>query len=192
MHLLMGQACSFLKSIRSLVRDGAWPTQARSVAMRQVRRIITGEDADGKSLIVGEDFVAAVQIAGIALFPLWGVPALPVSLPTTGMGDPGNAKGLGAVRTAIGVLPPNILVRGGDGGHLQFDDEGFHQTESVDVAYVVSGSVRLRVPGAPDTIVNAGDCVVQNGARHAWRNECEQEAVILFVRIDGSRAATPA
>jgi hypothetical protein len=156
--------------------------------MEQVRRVITGEEGDGRSRIVAIDHVESVAIAGIRLFPLWGVPSLPVPLPTTGLEDPGDAKGAGIVRTAIGVLPAKQLVGGSD-SHLNFDEEGFHRTDSVDVAYVISGSVLLRVPGEPDTMLNAGDCIVQNGALHAWLNQGDEDAVILWVWVKGERAA---
>jgi hypothetical protein len=155
--------------------------------MKPIRRIVTGEDKAGRSFLVAEDRVESVSLAGIRLFPLWGIPALPVALPATGMEQEGNSAGLGIVRTAIGVIPPRTLVGHEEGGHLAFDQEGFHQTESVDIAYVVSGSVLLRVPGEPDLVVEAGDCIVQNGALHAWRNDTDEETVILWVWIKGER-----
>lgn len=157
--------------------------------MKQIRRVVTGEDSGGRSHIVSIDNVEATRIAGMRLFPLWGVASLPVTLPATGMEDPGNAQGAGIVRTAIGVLPANALV-GATGSHLHFDADGFHQTDSVDIAYVISGSIVMRVPGEPDTVLNAGDCIVQNGAVHAWRNDTDEDAVILWVWVKGQRATT--
>jgi hypothetical protein len=34
----------------------------------------------------------------------------------------------------------------------------------------------------------AGDCVVQNGTRHAWRNKSSAPCVLAFAIIGGQRA----
>jgi mannose-6-phosphate isomerase-like protein (cupin superfamily) len=154
---------------------------------KSIRRVITGESADGKSFIVRDDTVGSTEVAGIDLFHLWGNAAIPVALPTDGLADPGSARGEGVVRTAVGVLKPRTLVGAGDPGHLHFDSQGFHQTESVDVAFVVSGELTMRVPGEADVRLRAGDCVVQNGARHAWENQTDEPAVILWVWVKGAR-----
>lgn len=154
-----------------------------------ISRIVTGEDSAGNSIIVQEDQIASIALAGIDLIPLWGVPELPVTLPATGVENPGNARGQGIVRVAVGIIPPHCLVGAGssNAGHLHFDADGFHRTDSVDVAYVVAGPLVLRVPGAEDRIVEAGGCIVQNGASHAWRNDSDEKAVVLWVWIKGDR-----
>lgn len=155
--------------------------------MQKLRRIVTGENAEGQSRIVADEWISPFSRAGIDLFPLWGVAELPVKMPLTGLENAENAQGLGVVRTAVGVLPPNKLVGSDDDGSIVFDSEGFHQTDSVDIAFVVSGTVTLSVPGEPDTDVHAGESIVQNGALHAWRNLTDKDVVILWVWIKGDR-----
>lgn len=159
--------------------------------MKQIRRVITGETADGRSRIISTDHIQPMSIAGVDVFPLWGLQSLPAKLPATGLEDPANARGFGLISTTVGVLPPNGLVRGNDNAaDLEFDSDGFHKTDTVDIAYVVSGSVILRVPGEPDTHLSAGDCVVQHGALHAWCNESDDDAVLVWILAKGDRAGT--
>lgn len=153
------------------------------------RRVVTGETPAGRSFIVSDQRLASNRVSGIDLFPIWGVDRIPVALPTDGMAAPGPARGEGVVRTALGVIPPRTLVgEGKGGGGLQFDARGFHQTNSLDVAVVMSGEITLRVPDEKDVRLRPGDCIVQNGALHAWENETDAPATILWVWVKGERA----
>jgi hypothetical protein len=45
-----------------------------------------------------------------------------------------------------------------------------HTTDSIDYVMVVSGEVTLDLDDGEQTVLRAGDVVIQNGTRHAWRN----------------------
>jgi quercetin dioxygenase-like cupin family protein len=62
------------------------------------------------------------------------------------------------------VMKP-ILEKGIPG----LDANGFHRTATVDYIMVVSGEVKLLLDEG-DTIVRAGDLVVQRNTNHAWHN----------------------
>ncbi len=156
-----------------------------------VRRVVVGENADGRSVIVRDDGVAAKRLAGIDLFPLWGIDAIPVKLPCSGLENAGSWAGEGVVRAAVGTIAAGVLVGKDDSAHLHFDEHGFHRTDSVDVAFIVSGEVTMRVPGEADVILRPGDTVVQNGATHAWENQGDQQAVILWLWVKGQRNSRP-
>ena len=47
-------------------------------------------------------------------------------------------------------------------------DELWHATPTVDVDVVVSGRVRLDLPGDVSTELGPGDVVVQRGTDHRW------------------------
>lgn len=62
------------------------------------------------------------------------------------------------------------------------DRPGMHRTDTVDYTYVISGELILELEeGAVE--LQAGDCVVQRGTRHAWRNPSDQPAVVAAVLI---------
>lgn len=151
-----------------------------------LRRLITGETPVGKSYVVSEERVSPRSISGLDLYSIWGALDLPLSLPGDG-GD--TAAGLvhGIVRTAVGVIPPRTLVGAKDPGHLEYDADGFHRTDSVDVAFVVDGEIVMRVPGEPPIVLKRGECVVQVGALHSWENQSDQPATIFWTWLKGSR-----
>jgi quercetin dioxygenase-like cupin family protein len=53
--------------------------------------------------------------------------------------------------------------------HPEVDAEGFHRTRTVDHVLVLDGPVEL-VLDDESVIVEPGDCVIQRGTNHAWRN----------------------
>jgi uncharacterized cupin superfamily protein len=46
-----------------------------------------------------------------------------------------------------------------------------HYTASVDFIYVLEGELTLTLDDGVKTVLKAGDCCMQCGARHAWGNE---------------------
>jgi quercetin dioxygenase-like cupin family protein len=62
-----------------------------------------------------------------------------------------------------------------------------HRTDTVDFLYVVSGEVVLELDDGAERLLRAGDCIIQNGTRHAWRNRSDEECVILVVLIGAER-----
>ncbi|EKT80469.1 hypothetical protein Rwratislav_00210 [Rhodococcus wratislaviensis IFP 2016] len=62
------------------------------------------------------------------------------------------------------------------------DSPGMHTTPSVDYGVVLDGEIILDLE-QDSTVLRAGDIVVQNGTRHAWRNATDNPAVMFFVLI---------
>jgi mannose-6-phosphate isomerase-like protein (cupin superfamily) len=60
---------------------------------------------------------------------------------------------------------------------------GFHTTPSVDHVIVLEGELWLELDTGPETLVRAGDVVIQNGTAHAWHNRGSDAAVIVAVMI---------
>ena len=59
-----------------------------------------------------------------------------------------------------------------------------HRTQSVDYGIVLDGEVVLVLDGT-ETVLRAGDVVVQRGTSHRWENRTERAARMAFVLIDG-------
>ena len=51
---------------------------------------------------------------------------------------------------------------------MERGDPGMHRTDTVDFLYVVSGEVVLELDQGAERKLGPGDCVIQNGTRHAW------------------------
>jgi quercetin dioxygenase-like cupin family protein len=66
---------------------------------------------------------------------------------------------------------------------------GMHTTDTVDIDYIVSGEVWLELDDGVQVQLRQGDCVVQNGTRHAWRNKATQPCVMAAAAIGAQRDA---
>ncbi|WP_208104000.1 cupin domain-containing protein [Modestobacter roseus] len=69
---------------------------------------------------------------------------------------------------------------------FEADAPGVHTTDSIDYDIVLDGEVWLELDD--ETVhLRTGDVVVQNGTRHAWRNQGSRPATMAFVLIGASR-----
>jgi mannose-6-phosphate isomerase-like protein (cupin superfamily) len=75
--------------------------------------------------------------------------------------------------------------------HLEPDNPGMHTTATVDYEYIVSGSVVLELDDGVEVELHAGDTVVQNGTRHAWRNRTDEPCLLVVVLIGAHHDAVP-
>ncbi len=58
-----------------------------------------------------------------------------------------------------------------------------HQTPTIDFVRITEGTVDLELPGQPPVHLSAGDCVVQRGTDHAWRNTGDGPFTLSAVMI---------
>jgi mannose-6-phosphate isomerase-like protein (cupin superfamily) len=175
-----------------------------------MRQIITGHDKEGKAVFLAEEEVAATEVSlipGYKTFELWSTNGRR-TVPHTGPfpGVPGYFPGeAGAVFRVI-VLPP--MQEGGADieltdesvaeaqsklpgflDHLELDDPGMHTTDSIDFGIVLQGEIHLELDDGEQRCMRAGDCVVQNGTRHAWRNRSGEPVTMAFVLLGAERIA---
>lgn len=174
------------------------------------RRIVTGHDAHGKAIFV-EDGPAPNHLTlnarpGWEMNTMWvtrGTPRLPNE------GDP-SMDGTsylpvpGGTRFIVATLPSrsqaaqaadaatyraeyNAKVPGLGHVHEEGPDPSMHTTETVDYVVILSGEVWLELDDGKAVLVKAGDTVIQNGTRHAWRNRAEQPCVLAAVMIGAER-----
>lgn len=66
---------------------------------------------------------------------------------------------------------------------MELQDSGMHTTESVDYGVVISGEITLELDDGATVELKQGDCVVQNGTRHAWRNRSAKPCIMAFVLV---------
>ena len=59
-----------------------------------------------------------------------------------------------------------------------------HRTRTVDYGIVLSGEVYL-VLDKQETLLKAGDVVIQRGTNHAWANRSSEPCKMAFILIDG-------
>jgi mannose-6-phosphate isomerase-like protein (cupin superfamily) len=173
-----------------------------------VRRIVTGHDSEGRS-IVQEDGPPARAVklggeSGTTFHEIWNTRSTPAPIDRAS-GEPPEARisllpPPGGTRIRILDIPPDdgsvaalpraavrALFEAIGAGHALAEDPPhplMHRTETVDYGIVLEGELVLILDEA-ETIVRAGDIVVQRGTSHAWANRSSANARIAFILIDG-------
>ena len=151
------------------------------------RRIVTGHDASGKSVVLSDGPNPKVLDIGSAAFhEVWITDATPAPIAAS-EAEPTDRP----VRTpppAGGVTVRFTEMAAGA-------EAPMHRTETVDVGVVLEGETWLLLDDGSETRVGPGDAVVQRGTNHAWANRSDQPVRMVFVMIDGAitdelRAAT--
>lgn len=69
------------------------------------------------------------------------------------------------------------------------DANGVHVTDTIDYLVVIEGEITLELDDGAEVLLAAGDCVVQRGTRHAWRNHSSATALIAGFMIGAERTA---
>jgi mannose-6-phosphate isomerase-like protein (cupin superfamily) len=165
------------------------------------RRVITGVDEAGRSIISQDDDVSTWirRPTGSLIMDVWRID----ELPTTFAQEPDAADELvllpsrGGVCVRLAVFPPDsdidpdakaayeaslasIYGEQGDGASSQVP--GMHRTETVDVVTVVDGEIWM-VMDEGETCLRAGDTLVQRGTRHAWQNRSDRPCTLSTVML---------
>jgi len=174
-----------------------------------IRRIVTGDDADGRSSIVEEGPASAIRTVaerpGYRNVNVWRTEAAPapVMAPDSiaahkGILPPGNG---GSILRIID-FPPEVADPAERKRRIQatfgtmFTDAqhdkreganpGMHRTDTVDYAIILEGEI-WAVMDKGETLMKTGDVLVQRGTNHAWANRSQKTARIAFVLLDGKR-----
>jgi hypothetical protein len=156
-------------------------------------RQVTTTEVDGKAVFASPPAVEPERSHGFHIWRLGGHDSLPAPLPAAGLPpEVGRmfppASGFRLYRT---VIPPDSAARAAgaiEGLDELLEDDGFHRTDSVDVVWVLAGEVGLELDDGAVEWLSAGDLVVQNGTRHAWRNRGDEDATLGTVCFGAVRA----
>ena len=174
--------------------------------LKPVRRIVTGVKPDGTATI--EEDRLAPTVTTVAARPGYRVTGLWV----TGE-SPAAIEAADSSPTHKGLLPPKggTLIRMIDippeprdaaervrqqratFGSIYTDlarkedpkrHPGIHQTDTVDYAICMEGEITA-VLEDKETLMKAGDVLIQRGTNHAWANRSDRMCRMCFVLIDG-------
>jgi hypothetical protein len=180
----------------------------------QIRRVVTGHDALGNAVFVSDGMAPRAKdftdIPGHGIAQVWcteGSPMLPVSavkdltllqgslIPSAGntsllavsfppdsvMASPLDPKRAFEEMTAA---LPGLIER------FEVEHPGMHRTPTVDYAVLLEGELYLELDNGEQRLLRAGDVVIQNGTRHAWRNKSQRLAKAIFFMLGASTSAT--
>jgi mannose-6-phosphate isomerase-like protein (cupin superfamily) len=166
-----------------------------------MRRVVTG-NKNGKSIILEDSDISPQEEYGFAITRLWGtrgvpvVPAEEVNL-TKQLLAYGFPQ-IGETRIQIFVITPEKenIEKYGEKDLVDFwrkiygDDLYMHTTDTVDYAIILSGEISMELDNGVEIYLKPGDCVVQNGTRHAWRNHGSEKCVAACFLIGAKRTTT--
>jgi mannose-6-phosphate isomerase-like protein (cupin superfamily) len=62
-----------------------------------------------------------------------------------------------------------------------------HRTRTIDYGVILSGAVDVAMEDGSVAHLKAGDCLVQLGGMHAWRNESDAPVTIAFVMVGAQK-----
>ena len=177
--------------------------------LRAVRRIVTGHDANGRSVVISDD--TSPHIRENLVHPNRGL----TDLWRTFEGLPSNLGAQDAAATEVVLSPPtngtvfrffqipperdvsNLsweerqrqadAVFAGMGAAHNRDSKarhpGMHTTETVDYIILLSGEISLVLDDA-EVPMQPLDVVIQRGTNHSWVNTGSEPAVLAAILID--------
>jgi uncharacterized cupin superfamily protein len=61
-----------------------------------------------------------------------------------------------------------------------------HITDTIDYAILLQGEL-VAIMDEGETVMRAGDILIQRGTNHAWANRSDAVARIAFILVDGRR-----
>ena len=180
-----------------------------------VRRIVTGVDERGRAVVLSDgpsprahDFVHMPSHSMSLLWGTDGVPPLGAPTVDPAPGLPGAVPAPGGTVFMVVTLPPRAVLTSDDYdpgaarseqmafapdlyARFEKDNPGFHATPTVDYVIVLNDELTLELDDGSLTQVRAGDVVVQNGNRHAWRNNGAGPVSFACVLLGAGGASKP-
>ncbi|HVD88887.1 MAG TPA: cupin domain-containing protein [Jatrophihabitantaceae bacterium] len=144
---------------------------------RKVRRVVTGCDEDGRSVIVLDDNPPAISVGtgedARTVVEVWSTISTSASTLSDQKASSSVTTGLGANATEIRVveMPPGCRRE-------------MHRTDTVDYGLVLSGELYV-VLECGEMLLRAGDIIVQRGTNHLWHNRSDAPTRIAFVNMSG-------
>jgi hypothetical protein len=169
------------------------------------RIVVTGFSPDGTSTVVRDEELRVRP--GSQLFPVWGYDDGPVSIPS-GIGDGQEFGTHFPPSTGLRVYTSNMTAGGApSGGNAEAPADlteamkrgslgpgrsaGFHASDTVDVAVIISGEMGLELEDGVVTALRPGDIVIQNGTNHAWHPSPTEGCEIAWVLVGATREPGP-
>jgi mannose-6-phosphate isomerase-like protein (cupin superfamily) len=173
----------------------------------RVRRVLTGHDADGKSIFIADGEAPNVKemasMPGLALTDLWETTESPAS-------NDGNKDA--AVRPVrleppkngtilrIVEFPPDSAWRASADAKAAFKSIGaghakdkasrdpmMHKTSTVDYIIVLEGEI-YAIMDTDEKLLRAGDILVQRGTNHSWSVRGNEPCIVAAVLVSAKPA----
>lgn len=181
------------------------------MGLAPIRRIVTGHDAAGNAIIQEDKAAPRTRRIGGEHGPIfhevWNTRQTPARIDRSS-GEPAEdgislAPPSGGTRIRVLDIAPedaNLANMTPEQARAHFAEVGastasshtgagsrhafMHRTETIDYGIMLEGELTL-IMDVGETIVHAGDIVIQRGTNHGWANRSGKPCRIAFVLIDG-------
>ncbi len=174
---------------------------------RSFRRVVTGHNAQGTSIFIMDGPAPSVHSRGTGATTatdFWETRAAPAD--NSGSLDPTMDHAFRLPPPQNGTIfrvveyPPDsqrvASMRRPDVAHDSKSEgyvrdlhntrhPGFHKTNSIDYAIVLSGEIYALMDEG-EALLKTGDILIQRGTSHAWSNRTNEPACVAFVLIDAN------
>lgn len=171
----------------------------------RVRRVVTGHNAEGESIFLSDGLAPNVKemasMPGLALTDLWETKGAPAR--NDGSADnaarpvrlepPKN----GAILRIV-EFPPDSQWRNRADARAAFDSIGaghapdkhsadpmMHKTATVDYIIVLKGEI-YAIMDKGETLLKAGDILVQRGTNHSWSVRSNEPCIIAAILVSAA------
>jgi mannose-6-phosphate isomerase-like protein (cupin superfamily) len=174
-------------------------------SLKPIRRVVTYDDAQGRSHILEDGPSPAVRVVtqrpGYRVTNLWRTQAAPSPREApdsisdhTGVSPPPGGTVLRIIDIPPEPTDPQELQRAMEAtfssmyrdAHREVkpgEHPGMHRTQTVDYALMLQGELTA-ILDEEETVLRAGDVLIQRCTNHAWANRSGQAARIAFILID--------
>jgi mannose-6-phosphate isomerase-like protein (cupin superfamily) len=174
--------------------------------MRDIRRIVTTDDANGKSGVL-IDGIASRKIT--VLTEMWITDETPADhrdgIDHAERSDRLEPPAGGTLFRYFEIAPESEMAHLSDeekrkanaewfaamkGAHLQPDTSrhpAMHRSHTTDYIMLLSGEITLLLDKEERTL-KPFDCVIQRGTNHAWVNRGSEPALLMAVLVDDKRS----
>ena len=150
----------------------------------KVRRVVTGHDASGKSVVISDGLPLQNHpmqgpAIGADFHEIWNVPGQVPLLASLPEGEP--------TERPFTIMPPSgHLIRLIDiyPPHMGGQRTVMHRTRTLDYAVVIQGEIVL-VLSDSEVVLGPGEVVVQRGTDHAWENRTDAVTRMAFFHLAG-------
>jgi mannose-6-phosphate isomerase-like protein (cupin superfamily) len=168
----------------------------------RVRRVLTGHDAEGRSIFIADGLAPNVKemasMPGLALTDLWETAAAPAS--NSGDKDAADRPVRlepprnGTLLRIVEFPPDSAWRQGADAkaafksigaGHAKdraSSDPMMHKTSTVDYIIVLKGEIHA-VMETGEKLLKAGDILVQRGTNHSWSVRGNEPCIVAAILV---------
>lgn len=172
--------------------------------VEKIRRVVTGHDANGKSIFIEDGIAASVQemesMPGLALTDLWVTDSSPAI--NTGNVDAADRPIVleppqSGTIVRIVEFPPDASWRDNADAKEAFssigadhatddnsDDAMMHKTSTVDYLIIIKGEIWAILDDGAETCLKQGDVMIQRGTNHSWSVRTNEPCILAAILVD--------